>query len=1124
MWNYMSSKGYVIDETATRRDAGYFLDSIKYDFLSGDQSSARNFIAGFFDYKADYTFNADAAVGTDSFIYDSTKCARDVGFIIDAIAYDAMFGSNFRSIIAGRAYLRVNAAKVLLGQSQVTLDALEELKTQLIAEATNISSPQSIINSITENMNNIISIISNGESSIPSYILPDPTGFDSGYENAINLIDSNREFITAEVTQYIQDTFNAFTYDETACERDIGYVIDAMIYDLTYGGNLESIVAGNSYYVGTSLEISSEKTQTIKAYQFMRDLIKDIALNNDVTELQENITQVTGTAGSLSASNKAGELIDVVIEIINGDTTPTAENPDTSWVGTDETDFFDATQTEKENIKDAIIAYVDTSTEDFVNNKVKCERDARLITEAIAYDLMFNSNHRSITAALAYYRANAAEVLNSQRSRTVFALREHKKIVASYLTDTSLSRSNSLFDEIITIILYGPDFASERSYTDPTGYDTGYFNARRLIDSNKTFIQDEVDAWIADQITNEIAPFDSGFVPFTYDDELCRRDVGLIIDAIGYDLMFGSNFRTITAARSYYRNGASLVTTIQKQATITAFEKMKELLISLVDGYDAASLQVETLVNIIIDVIEDGLDSVPTPVLPTPTGGEINAFTNEYKYARNLVEENRSFLKAEVVEYIDQYYPVVSGTYDQEACERDIDFILDAVYYDMTYGGNLESVIAGNAYYSGAVLQLGIGEALATIDSYDYLKEIMQFVSRGVSVPSPLQTTITQTIDTSVGSVDAATRLGTLIDVIIDTIDTGTSQTVIEPDTSWVDVDLSDAHDLMQTNKSTIQSAVTDYIDQTYVLGYNSEACRRDVGYIVDALKYDLTYGGNLETYIAAMAYFIGTVGQLGSSEKDVTIAAFGRLEDILGDIAQGVYITPSSGNITLQDTSGTGGSLSAATFAQDRVGEIITTIDTDGLTLPTKILPDTSWVASQYVSSFNILNNNIDDIALGVVSFTSRITGNLISTFLEAYDRMRDYIINIANPTTDEIFMLDALLNDIIKDTLINPNRLQFGSLIESLGHQFNLAGAGVNRNALPLNFRRVGKPLAASGSVLEEDGGRVRWSGADELNNQYFARGLKINGRTGRLEGRPFTSSVRRLARRAANSRTFT
>jgi hypothetical protein len=145
-----------------------------------------------------------------------------------------------------------------------------------------------------------------------------------------------------------------------------------------------------------------------------------------------------------------------------------------------------------------------------------------------------------------------------------------------------------------------------------------------------------------------------------------------------------------------------------------------------------------------------------------------------------------------------------------------------------------------------------------------------------------------------------------------------------------------------------------------------------------------------------------------------------------------------------------------------------------------------------------------------------------VLHAFIDSFDRMKSYMLIYAADVSEEN-MLSSIISLIIR-TLLNPQKLLFGSLIESLAHQFNLAGAGVNKNALPLNFRRVGKPLPASGSVLKEENGRVRWSGADELNNQYFAGGLKINGRTGRLEGRPFTSSVRRLARRAANSRVST
>lgn len=147
-----------------------------------------------------------------------------------------------------------------------------------------------------------------------------------------------------------------------------------------------------------------------------------------------------------------------------------------------------------------------------------------------------------------------------------------------------------------------------------------------------------------------------------------------------------------------------------------------------------------------------------------------------------------------------------------------------------------------------------------------------------------------------------------------------------------------------------------------------------------------------------------------------------------------------------------------------------------------------------------------------------------LLEAFTDSFDRMRDYIVTNLSAganTASEEAMLNGLIDDILIASLRTPRTIAFGSLVESLSHQFNLASAGVNVNALPLNFRRIGQPISAAASVSQESGGRVRWSGADELNNQYFAQGLRINGRTGRLEGRPFTSSVRKLARRASNSR---
>ncbi|MFO0003800.1 MAG: hypothetical protein ACK559_21990, partial [bacterium] len=96
----------------------------------------------------------------------------------------------------------------------------------------------------------------------------------------------------------------------------------------------------------------------------------------------------------------------------------------------------------------------------------------------------------------------------------------------------------------------------------PTGgsgnaFTAGYFDAARLINANKAFLQDEVSEWILAQIAASAA----GFVGFTYTGTRrtkCERDVGLIVDAVVYDLTYGGNLATQIAARSYYSLGVFL--------------------------------------------------------------------------------------------------------------------------------------------------------------------------------------------------------------------------------------------------------------------------------------------------------------------------------------------------------------------------------------------------------------------------------------------------------------------------------------------------------------------------------------------------------------------------------------
>jgi len=145
---------------------------------------------------------------------------------------------------------------------------------------------------------------------------------------------------------------------------------------------------------------------------------------------------------------------------------------------------------------------------------------------------------------------------------------------------------------------------------------------------------------------------------------------------------------------------------------------------------------------------------------------------------------------------------------------------------------------------------------------------------------------------------------------------------------------------------------------------------------------------------------------------------------------------------------------------------------------------------------------------------------GTLLSAFNFGFDQVEARVRLVGSLSASTSDMLWGLV-DLIKRTVATPTRRTNGSLIESLGHQFNQAGAGVNGNALPLLFRRIGQPLRAKDSILEEDGGTVLWTGADETGASYFPGELEISD--GRLRGKAFSRTINTIARRAANRGAF-
>lgn len=515
--------------------------------------------------------------------------------------------------------------------------------------------------------------------------------------------------------------------------------------------------------------------------------------------------------------------------------------------------------------------------------------------------------------------------------------------------------------------------------------------------------------------------------------------------------------------------------------------------------------------------------------------------------------------------------------YDANLCYRDVGYIIDAITYDLVLDTNYNSLIAGQAYRRGASTKVVDDQLQQTVDALIYVRDyiIGDTTTTDDSSPDEDNDTSNVTISALIDPALPESGLGITnysreqirakIETVIDVLRVNKSDQISFTDPSTATQDEIDAKNLLQANREFIRNEVIEFVNVNYpTLEYDETKCSRDVGYIIDALSHDVLYGGNFASRIVADSYFSGTQLQLGSQdESNATIAAYTELQNIVSNVILGTYPGQVSGDIATSTEANTlvsllditidvledGNVANIATLDPPTIAAANVAVQNDyNIIVAQKATIQTSavdFVDQRYATYYedlakrdanNLLSAIVFDLQNGTQTVTQSYSLGFYNVnaekvypesqedgFIHTWEFLRDELIDIAGAGTDEALMIQGLIDDVLISTIQNPTIIEFSSLIESLAHQFNNAGAGVNRNALPLNFRQPGFNRPVPFSVLQEDGGRVRWSGADELNNQYFAGGTRINGLTGKFEGRPFNISVRQIARRIANSRGF-
>ena len=111
------------------------------------------------------------------------------------------------------------------------------------------------------------------------------------YINAGTLLFDNITFIQFEMVAYITANYPSASYDQNIFQQDVQNVIWSLIYDLTYGGNSQSVQAGLRYWSSNNTLRTSLGAAWADIYTRLASIAQSVITKSTVTRLQTAVAQ-----------------------------------------------------------------------------------------------------------------------------------------------------------------------------------------------------------------------------------------------------------------------------------------------------------------------------------------------------------------------------------------------------------------------------------------------------------------------------------------------------------------------------------------------------------------------------------------------------------------------------------------------------------------------------------------------------------------------------------------------------------------------------------------------------------------------------------------------------------------
>lgn len=756
--------------------------------------------------------------------YNQTKCERDIDLILQAVTYDVALGTNYNAVVSGLAYTRANSTYVQSNQKPQTLAAIEHARTE-VASLSAVSTSFLSLNRSNTAFAEITDLLNEGDSSSAADIqYPSPTNVTVTRQNAKNHLRANREFIRTEIICWIADNYPDITYDAVKCERDVGYIVDALSYDILYKGNSATLTSAKAYFVGTTSQLGSslEVTLTVAAYERLQYIVGQIVQGNTITPSPLNALSQNLSSGNATGTevDLLSNLMQVIIDVIDNqslDDLPNVAYPDITWADNPVQTAAKQIFANRDTIATSVTNFILSTYPEFTYSTVKCKRDVELIIDAVARDVRLETNFNSITAGLAYQRSYATTVVTDQFPATIAALRETKRLaVAAVSLSAPVSLSVADRFDIILGILEENQLPSEgTTFPSPPVASFAEVDAARQLQDNRAFLIEEL-----------ISYMDNTWTGFSFNETTWRNNIGYIVDALTHDLLYEGNRATLIATRAYYNNNTTTIVGEETQY-IDLLQYLRSILPDIIQGnlivaYTTFEQQVtdpdfgttteSTTVTDLLDILITALSS-PSGLNTTPENENPNYTwqTNDVSSSIDTLIDRSTSIQQGVIDYITNN--IVGFVYNSEKCERDVNYILEAALYDAMYSGNKQTRRAAQAYYSNAVIA---GQEVITELSVKHLANVIQDIAKNISISPSEGVTLTQTIGAGAGTY-SADNLFILVEKIAQVIRYGS---IALPTEIGHDYSLGDA--TLNIKRQTILNDIANIVDES-IFALNAE-------------------------------------------------------------------------------------------------------------------------------------------------------------------------------------------------------------------------------------------------------------------------------------------------------------